>query len=139
MTERELFLSVAWEFLGRPYRFAGDDPLAGFDCSGFVVECLQAVGRFPFPGDASAQGLWERYKAFKGQRPREGDLIFWQNAAGEIVHVEIAVTAQHSIGASGGGREIDTEQEAIDQNAYIKIRPLSGRSRYPLLVVRLFD
>jgi hypothetical protein len=47
-----------WTFLGLPYRWGGDDPIQGFDCSGLIVEVLQAVGLLPHGSDLTANGLY---------------------------------------------------------------------------------
>ena len=131
LSDRDLALKVAWSFLGRPYKWGGDDPMTGFDCSGFIIECLKAPGILPRKGDWTAQGLADRLgpphldiHALK----IPGDLIFWNNSAGsKIIHVEMLVTSKCCIGAGGGGSRTRTVQDAIDQNAYIKVRPWATR------------
>ena len=121
---------VAWKFLGKPYLWGGDDPF-GFDCSGFVIEILKSVGKLPRNGDWTASGLYERFKADKRPpdvRPLKGYLVFWCNDKGKIIHVEYCLDAELAIGASGGGSRTQTVQDAIRQNAYIKIRPFGTRS-----------
>ena len=123
---------VAWSFLGKPYLWGGDDPVAGFDCSGFVIEILKSVGILPRRGDWSAAALAERFKATKlplVQIPHEGCLVFWQNSdESKIIHVEYCLNDKLSIGASGGRSTTTSEQDAIDQNAYIKVRPFLSRA-----------
>ena len=128
-TERkEIMITTAWAYLGRPYRWGGDDPMAGFDCSGFVIECLKSAGLLPRRGDWTAQGLWERFIDRTVGMPSPGCLVFWDNRAGRIVHVEICLNGELAIGASGGGSETLTNEDAIKQNAYIKVRPIATRS-----------
>jgi hypothetical protein len=43
------------------------------------------------------------------------------------VHVDYAITDTLSIGASGGGSTTMSITTAIDQNAYIKVRPIKSR------------
>jgi cell wall-associated NlpC family hydrolase len=124
---RDIFIKIAWEFLGRPYRWGGDDPMAGFDCSGLVVECLKSVGRLPWIGDWTAQGLRARFTDREVPGPCRGCLVFWVNEDGRAVHVEICLNDALAIGASGGGRVTRTGQDAIEQNAYIKVRPIASR------------
>ncbi|MBI5580806.1 MAG: C40 family peptidase [Deltaproteobacteria bacterium] len=127
--ERELMMRVAWHYLGTPYIWAGDDP-GGFDCSGFAVECLQAVGLLPRKGDWTAAGLLDLFRKGRVFTAEAGDLVFWRAAgddASPVVHVEIMVDALRSIGASGGGSANTTVAEAWRRNAYIKVRPYAGR------------
>ena len=76
--------------------------MAGFDCSGYVIEILQSVGRLP-RGDWTAQGLYNTFAHVATDHPKEGRLVFWANSAGRIVHVEYCINGFLSIGASGGG------------------------------------
>jgi len=121
---RRVALRVAWSFLGRPYIWGGDDPLQGFDCSGFVIECLKSAGVLPRVGDWTAQGLWDRFEDCKVQDVEPGCLVFWKNEKGRVTHVEICIGNGLTIGSSGGGSHTLTGADAIKQNAYIKVRPI---------------
>ncbi|MDF1545096.1 MAG: NlpC/P60 family protein [bacterium] len=57
---RHRFLQTALSYLGRPYRWGGDDP-SGIDCSGLVVECLKSVGTLEEHEDFSADRLCMLY------------------------------------------------------------------------------
>ena len=125
MTPREIALKVAWSYLGKPYLWGGDDPMAGFDCSGFAVEYCKSGGRLPRTGDWTANGLYGKFKAVV--IPYEGCLVFWENN-GRIIHVEICLDDTFAIGFSGGGSDTLTVQDAIKANAYCKIRPFKSRA-----------
>lgn len=118
---------VAWQFLGLPYRWGGDDPMQGFDCSGFVIEVLKSVGILPRIGDWTAHGLWEMFGGKQVREPYEGCLVFWVRRNGRVIHVEFCINHEFSIGASGGGGATITIEDAIQRNAYIKIRPFVTR------------
>lgn len=126
-SDRELFMDYAWRFIGTFYIWGGDDP-SGFDCSGFAIECLKAVGQLPRSGDWTAQMLWERFVNQRVSNPKKGCLVFWANSQGKAIHIEICVNQQLSLGASGGGSTTVTVQDAIDQNAFIKMRPMASRA-----------
>lgn len=123
---RKLFMRIAWTYLGTWYRWGGDDPSA-FDCSGYSIECLQSVGLFPDPGDTTAAGLWKMFENRRIRGAVEGALVFWENESGEVAHVEICVNDTFSIGAHGGFN-IKTIDDAIEFNAFIKVRPIAGRA-----------
>jgi hypothetical protein len=58
-----------------------------------------------------------------------------------VVHVEICLSEELSIGASGGGSKTKTIKDAIKQNAFIKIRPIHSRKNVwgyvnPYMIVR---
>ena len=140
-TKREMFLALAWQYLGTFYKWGGDDP-SGFDCSGLVIELAKSVGILPTSGDYRACDLWTRWKYLSVPDPRPGDVVFF-GRDGNVTHVEICVLARPmlSIGASGGGSATRDEQDAIDQNAFIKVRPIYGRgvSHEVIGIVDLFD
>jgi hypothetical protein len=112
--------------LGKPYVWGGDNPLVGFDCSGLMVEACKAVGRLPRQGDWTARDLAVRFPPTA--KLRRGDLVFW-NRGSEIGHVEMiwAVYGRLvlTIGASGGGSTTTSREEAIQQDAYVRIRPIT--------------
>lgn len=140
MNRLELAKQIAMAYLGRPYIWGGDDPIRGFDCSGFVIEILKSVGALPRQGDWTAQGLYNLMVSEERQLPNEGFLVFWTRKEfpkTSIYHVELCLNADYSIGASGGGSRTTTEAEAILQNAYIKVRPIESR-KGPRLYVNPF-
>lgn len=137
--KRDLVLKIAFSYLGSFYKWGGDDP-SGFDCSGLAVECLQSVGLIGRSNDHTAQSMWDKWrfglyhidpKNARGipvqYKALGGDLVFWANGLDKIIHVEIVLNDELSIGASGGGSKTLTVQDAIRQNAFIKIRPFLSR------------
>jgi len=127
LDKKDLMIDIAMRFLGKFYTWGGDDP-SGFDCSGLVIECLKSIGFLPRKGDWTAQGLWNLFQDKKIDYPLGGCLVFWKNNQGKIIHVEICLDNKLSIGASGGGSTTITLEDAIRQNAFIKIRPFSSRN-----------
>ena len=123
--KRRLIVDIAMHFLGRFYIWGGDDP-SGFDCSGFVIEVYKSVGLLPRQGDWTAEILSSKFTKVPRFEVKAGDLVFWKNQA-RIVHVEICLNDFLSIGASGGGSATRTVEDAIRQNAFIKIRPMDSR------------
>ncbi len=124
---RAAAVRYAWAFLGLPYVWGGDDPVRGFDCSGFVNEVLQAVGLLPHKSDFTANGLYIRYAPHIVARGYAGCLVFWLNLEGLATHVELMVDEFHTIGASGGGSATTSSDAASAQNAFVKQRPLGYR------------
>lgn len=123
----ELAVKYAWAHLGEPYRWAGDDPIQGFDCSGLVIEVLIAAGLLPHRYDTTAEGLHEKWEANTVPAAQAGCLVFWTNSLGRISHVEMAIDEGHTIGASGGGASTTDEEAAAQQNAFVKVRPIGYR------------
>ncbi|MFZ5980468.1 MAG: C40 family peptidase [Candidatus Zixiibacteriota bacterium] len=117
------FLKTALSYLGTPYVWGGDDP-SGFDCSGFVVECLKSAGLTDEKEDFTAERLRKRFESYRILKPRSGALLFSLNNKGRAFHVVICLDEFFQIGASGGGNKTTDPAAAWRDNAYIKIRPL---------------
>ena len=129
MTPRDVALAIAERLLFHPYLWGGDDPMAGFDCSGFVIEVLKSAGVLPRDGDWTAEGLRQRFLDAARTTLQPGDLVFWPNATKTTaIHVEmvwrVLGPTAFTIGSSGGGSKTNTLHDAIRQNAYIKVRPV---------------
>ena len=126
--KRGLAIMIAAKLLYRQYKWAGDDPIEGFDCSGIVIEILKSIGTLPREGDWSANDLAHAFKSEGVFEP--GDLVFYDwNLDGKMDHVEMVYKKLRTgeiltIGASGGDATTKTEDIASAQNAYIKIRPM---------------
>ena len=123
---------IAWRFLGKPYYWGGDDPLQGFDCSGFMIEILKGVNLLPRPGDWNADTLAGMFPEVLS--PSRGCLLFWMNREKtKYIHVEMALNNELQIGASGGGMGTKVYEDAVRMNAYIKVRPI------PKTVAKIVD
>jgi len=98
-----------------------------------VIEGLQSVGILPRKGDWTARVLLadvfgDKPRIVLRSEIRPGMLVFWKRGT-RIGHVEIVWKVLDdgtilTIGASGGGSRTRTIQDAIDQNASVKVRPL---------------
>lgn len=120
-------------FIGLPYIWGGDDAILGFDCSGLMVEVLQAVGLIPHGSDFSAAGLYDRFKSGAVAQGYAGCLVFWLSGT-HIIHVEMMIDDLHTVGASGGGSATLTIADAIRVNAFVRQRPLGYRGDTYLVV-----
>ena len=119
----------AWKMIGKPYIWGGDDPILGFDCSGLVLELLKSVGMFPYHMDATAQGIYYNFeKTGKIGEAVPGALVFYGKDLNSITHVSMIIEPGHVLEAGGGGSKTKTVQDAINQNAFIRIRPLGHRN-----------
>ncbi|MHB8053632.1 MAG: NlpC/P60 family protein [Candidatus Aminicenantales bacterium] len=130
---RAMTVDYGKHFIGTLYRWGGNDP-SGFDCSGFVVEVLQGVGRLLHGRDYSANDLYGIFKSNIIDHGYAGCLAFWFDDSGKAVHVMLMTDADHVLGAVGGGSTTITAADAIRQNAFLALRPLSYRKGVPVIV-----
>ncbi|MFH2047867.1 MAG: NlpC/P60 family protein [bacterium] len=115
-------------YLGAPYIWGGDDP-SGFDCSGFVVECLKTAGFLSENEDYTAEGLLQKYNDYLIKSPRKGALIFRLNDNGQAEHVAICLDYQFKIEAIGGNSQTITLSSSWNDNAFVKIRPVNFNNK----------
>ncbi len=130
-------MQYALHFIGQPYRWGGDDPIHGFDCSGLVVEILTAAGILPHRWDGTASQLLATLKALGAPTipmVKAGAVVFFRNAEGNVIHVELGLPGLLLLGASGGGSATDELEDAAAQNAFVKIRPYGYRSEQTVIV-----
>jgi hypothetical protein len=107
---REQLIEIAFQYLHAPYLWGGRTP-AGIDCSGFTQMVYRLVGQ-AIPRDASQQaGLGETLSFIEESEP--GDLAFFDNKEGHIVHVGIILRDNYILHASGKVRLDRLDQSGI--------------------------
>ena len=105
-----LMLEFAQKLLGTPYLWGGRTAF-GIDCSGFVQLCARAAGKL-LPRDASEQ-VKEGELVYFLPEIQPGDLAFFGNEDGHIVHVGMMLDTEHIIHASGQVRIDYLDQSGI--------------------------
>lgn len=97
-------------FLNAPYLWGGISPF-GLDCSGFIQTVYKLVG-INLLRDASQQATQgEQVSLIEEARP--GDLLFFDNQEGAIVHVGILLNDRKIIHASGKVRIDNVDHQGI--------------------------
>lgn len=126
-------VEYALQFIGRPYVWGGDGSGklgGGFDCSGLVVECLQAFGAVE--GDFTAQALYKHLLALGWAKvPRDlvnaADVLFWGKSEAAVTHVSLAASDWQHVEAGGGGSKCKT---AENSTGMVRLRPIAARKDF---------
>ena len=108
--DTEQLLAYAFMYLNAPYLWGGRSPM-GIDCSGFSQMVYKLIG-VSLPRDAWQQaGIGETLSFVEESKP--GDLAFFDNADGRIIHVGIILEDHYIIHASGKVRVDRIDHEGI--------------------------
>ena len=132
---KDLAISVALSFLGKPYIYGAQSPLTGFDCSGLVVEVFKAVGLIGGKEDLSAQQLELRYSKNVSIEIVPGCLVFFGGGLAQIHHVGLCVFVDKTVGPimieAGGGDSLTTSLESAKAiGACVRVRPVRNRKDF---------
>ena len=128
MVGSDILLSYAMRFVGVPYKWGGDDPLQGIDCSGFVIELLKSQGLVAKSFDANAQAIYQRYESSKVYKASFGALVFFGKDNTKITHVGFALDHNVMVEAGGGDSTTVNAVVAAEKNAFVKVRPILSRT-----------
>ena len=101
---KQQVVSTARQMLGTPYRYGGDSPDSGFDCSGLVWYSYRQAG-LAVPRTSKAQYRQARPVSRRHLQP--GDLIFFRSGRGGFVsHVGIYLGEGEFVHAPSSGRKV---------------------------------
>jgi cell wall-associated NlpC family hydrolase len=123
--ERKLARDIAFQLLFSFYRWGGDDP-SGWDCSGLVIEILKSVSILSEHEDYTSDVLYRKFEGYSVKSPYLGCLAFWGTERRKT-HVAFCIDEKFMIEAGGGGRTTLDREDAIRQNAYVRLRPIASR------------
>lgn len=96
----EQMIRTAESYLGTEYVVgAAGVPGSGIDCSGLVMQAMYSIGIDPSPVSVTrhtqpgyeyeSRNLWNLPTLKTVQKPQRGDLVFYKNSAGTVIHVAI--------------------------------------------------
>jgi hypothetical protein len=95
---KEELLKTAFMYLNAPYLWGGKTPF-GIDCSGFT-QMVYKLNGYSILRDASQQAMQGEALSFI-EESEPGDLAFFDNEEGKIIHVGIIMNDNYIIHASG--------------------------------------
>ena len=95
---KEGLINTSFLFLNAPYLWGGKTPF-GIDCSGFT-QMVYKLNGYQLLRDASQQATQGEPLSFI-EESEPGDLAFFDNEEGNIIHVGIIMADNHIIHASG--------------------------------------
>ncbi|MBT3207292.1 MAG: C40 family peptidase [Bacteroidetes bacterium] len=107
---RSSLIETSKLYLNAPYLWGGRTPF-GIDCSGFV-QLVAKINNIFLPRDASQQIVHGSVIDFINEA-NTGDLVFFDNEAGEIIHVGILLNSKQIIHASGKVRIDNIDHHGI--------------------------
>ena len=122
---RELFIDYLMRFVGTRYKWGGENPISGFDCSGLISEGLMAVG--VLGGRTSAQGIYNEISPKATRRLDRGSVVFFGPALSAIHHIGVIITPGIMIEAGNGNHLINTVEDSDLANAFVRVRSTSIR------------
>ena len=120
---RNEIVKSAQKYIGVPYRWGGESPRTGFDCSGLTMVVYRLNG-LELPRSSRQQ--WQAGKAVERSRLLKGDLVFFATSGGRRVsHVGIYAGDNKFLHAPGKGRKIKVSSLT---SKYYKTRYLGART-----------
>ncbi len=115
--------TIAMLFFGTQYKWAGNNPTTGLDCSGLVVECLRSIGKHG-KSDMNAQMIFDKFKDVSSVGEIRTDaMLFFGKDYQSITHISIAIDHEFMVEAGGEGR-------AESDSGYVRVRPIKNRNDY---------
>jgi len=121
----------ALSFVGLPYKYGGNNPIEGLDCSGLVCEILKSCGVLPFDADFSAQALFDHLeKNGSPNRQDLGSVAFYGKSVTTIVHTAFCLDRWRMVEAGGGDHLTLTRGDAAVRNAFVKVRKIEYRKDF---------
>ncbi len=95
-------VAVATRMIGIPYRYGGDSPQRGFDCSGLIHYAFGQVG---IHAPRTTHTLYNSSFTVEPTALQQGDLLFFR-IEGKISHVGLYVGGKRFVHAPSSGKKV---------------------------------
>jgi gamma-D-glutamyl-L-lysine dipeptidyl-peptidase len=112
---REKICETALQYLNSPYLWGGRSPL-GIDCSG-LVQMVYRMNGYKLRRDAVQQSSQGGQVSFASEAA-PGDIAFFENEEGNIIHTGIILPGNKIIHSSGRVKIDDLDHEGIYSHEY---------------------
>jgi cell wall-associated NlpC family hydrolase len=119
-------LATADRYVGTPYRYGGESPAEGFDCSGFVQYVFGRHG-VELPRTSSQQVSAGRPAPKEITALQPGDLMFFAAGGRRVDHVAIYAGDGRIIHASAGAGTVRYDDVDTDRGAWYLRRFVTSR------------
>lgn len=102
---REQVVRAALAMVGRRYRFGGNSPEQGFDCSGLAAYVFAQVG-ISLPRSSHEQ--WQHARPLSLESARPGDVLFYRIRPSDpqITHIAIYLGDNRAVHAPSSGKRV---------------------------------
>jgi cell wall-associated NlpC family hydrolase len=133
----QFLIPYAMRFVGESYHWGGDDPILGFDCSGFVQELLMAaaVVKRGTPKMRAAD-LFEFLQKNGGAQGRwgAGSIAFFGPDAKGISHIGFCIDSWFMLHAASGDSTTINDTVAAAKNAFVRLDAIKYRKDFLCVV-----
>ena len=120
---RKAIITTANRYVGVPYRWGGESPRTGFDCSGLTMVVYRING-LDLPRSSRQQ--WKAGISIHRRQLQKGDLVFFATRGGsKVSYVGIYTGGDKFLHAPGRGRRIQTSSLS---SKYYRARYVGARS-----------
>ena len=119
-------LATAERYLGTRYRYGGESPAEGFDCSGFVQYVFGRHG-VELPRTSYQQATAGRPGSGEIAALRPGDLMFFSTRGGRVDHVAIYAGDGRVIHAASGAGVVRYDDLDTDRGEWLLERFVTSR------------
>ena len=119
-------LATADRYVGTRYRYGGEDPAEGFDCSGFVQYVFGRHG-VDLPRTSAQQAGAGRAVPGPIGALRPGDLMFFDTEGHGVDHVAIYAGGGRLIHAASGAGRVRYDEIGTDRGQWLLERLVASR------------